>query len=200
MSRRHIVNACALVALLAGSSVSCGSQECTRSRYPQDFAPEDREFYSQFGYQDGTEVVTCTLGSYTVGMVAHQDSQSITVFRDREPLFSGGPQGRSVFGHGGSSATFALSSSDAQPGSFSYQSTEAGTRIMVVDSDLDGQPEMRMRTHPDKTTEREYWYQDRWQKMVTQGGISGLMVNGEFLSLPKLREALRSPTPGDIAQ
>jgi hypothetical protein len=187
--------------VLAGLTVSCGNKQCTRTQYPRDFPAELRQLLASTGLVNGAEIVMCTLGPYRVATVPVQEEQAILVFQDDTPLYFNSSKGSDMFAAGRSVATLLPPRETGGPRILSYQGYDptSGARVLVFDRDLDGQPDLRASTYPDKRVETEVWYQDRWQTLVHRGNERGVMVNGDFIPVAGLPE-IQHPGQAEKAQ
>jgi hypothetical protein len=133
------------------------------------------------------EMETCTLGQYKARMVTVKGEQVLFVFQDDTPLYSSSLMGSTMFADGDAVADLPSPRSGA-PRSLVYHADDrvSGARVMVVDRDLDGQPDLRARRYPDNRSESEVWFKDGWRAQVTRGNERGVMIEGEFTPIDEI--------------
>src|SRR5262245_14437558 len=126
-----------LIALtaLVGISLACGTQPCTRARYPHDFPPGARQLLASLRPSEGAEFVMCTLGQYRVATVPVGNTQAIVVFQGDTPLYFSSSNGSGMFADGRSVATLLSPRETGDPRSLSYEGYDptSGAKLLVFD-------------------------------------------------------------------
>ena len=181
-----------VVALLAG----CRSQECEHVRLPGDLPSSLRSLYAK-AIPGPVDAQVCVIGDYKIIIMGSAGKQAVILQRGEHALLMADPTYSALVADNVPLATLNLADDGVTPNGFSYvgHDPRTGATVLAVDSDLDGQVELRGRTYPNRPSESEMWLQDRWQVLTKQGSEMGVVVDGKFIPVRELREHPEAQQP-----
>ncbi len=129
----------------------------------------------------------CRVGHYVVMVPADgQQDDRIMVGQDQRPLLLIGGDDISLMDPSGKRVLFSRTRKGERT-SLSYLGYDPARKAYVDNFDLDGDgaPDARTTTFEAGRTLREYRVGDRWLEIVQQGRKLGVVVDGQFMTIPE---------------
>ncbi len=141
------------------------------------------------------DVRVCRIGDYVIVTPATTAaSGEILVGRRRRPLFYSDDHNTHVMDASGKRLLFSSTKGRTpQDNTFiSYTTFDPAQNawIETVDYAGDGSVDFRMVEGPDQNKRTEYNVAQRWLELIHRGSLSGVMLNGEFMTPAAAREKL----------
>ena len=169
------------VAVIACDRVSL----CSRGDALASMDPQLREAIEGNEQAWMHDAKVCTVGQYQVIGPASGEDDTIFVRKDGKFVFAKVGGSTSMFKDGIPFVDLIRAESPAQSSMLSYTiyGPSSGSITTVMDTDLDGQADARMRSVKGQELRTEVWVEDRWRTMVRKDGQSGFVREGEFVPL-----------------
>lgn len=174
-----------LLAIAAALSIACNrSERCSRGDMTEFMSPAMREMFAGEQYEWMRDAKVCAIGEYRVIGPAKGDDPAILIVKGRDAVFAREKGSSMLFRNGLPFATLTEGNTPEMPSSLNYDVSDAsGNLVSVLDRDLDGQADLRIRHVTGQEPSIELWRSDRWRTLVRKGDQPGFMQDGQFVPL-----------------
>ena len=142
----------------------------------------------------------CIVGDYVITVPAEAGSGEILVGRQRRPVFYSDPRQTSVLDPSGTRIVFNSTKGGApnENTRTSYATFDPiqNAWIETVDNAGDGSVDFRLIERQGQEVSTEYIVDQRWLELVRRGTLSGVVLDGEFMTPAAAREKLSARRAG----